>query len=248
MTVISNNLVSGTLSGLPGLTFQCNVGDTTYCTVTGNVFVDNANGGIWLKKTGVYHSSFNVIDGNVFLNNGGKSITIDSGCDSNVLGNNQYNGVWPADSGAGNRKQAGAVYFRVANNIVRSNVTGDGTWYVVPFEVEQADPESCVVSGVFTAPTKGLYSFQAAVRLAGGAGHEWAQLSIDAAGSTGYSAFFGSEVGAENVFPLAGATTFFLASGDTVQVRVRAGGGPGTKVLDVEASVNECWFAGHLIG
>lgn len=246
LTVISNNLVSGTMSAKPGLTFQCNVGDTTYCTVTGNIFVDNANGGIWLKKTGAYYSGFNVIDGNIFLNNGGKSITIDAGCNNNILGNNQYQGVWPADSGENNRKSAGSVFFRVANNTVRSNVTGDGTWYSVPFEVEQADPENCVAAGVFTAPTKGLYSFQAAVRMAGGASHTWAQLSITSVGGASYSAFFGVEVGAESVFPLAGATTFQLMQGDTVRVDVRVGG--GTKTLRVEASVNECWFTGHLIG
>lgn len=248
LTVISNNIISGTLSGLPGLTFQCNAGDTVFCVVTGNVFVDNAQGGIWLKKTGAYHSSFNVIDGNVFLNNGGKSITIDAGCDSNILGNNQYNGVWPADSGAKNRKQAGAVYFRVANNTVRTDVTGDATWYTVPFEVEQADTESTVASGIFTAPTKGLYAFDANVRLSEGASHTWGQLQFVTAGSASYTATLGIEAGTEDIFLLQGSTTFFLSAGDTVRVNVRVAGGPGTKVLDVEANINECWFSGYLVG
>lgn len=248
LSVISNNLVSGTLSGLPGLTFQCNAGDTTYCTVTGNVFVDNSNGGIWLKKTGSYHSSFNVIDGNVFLNNGGKSITIDAGCNSNILGNNQYSGVWPNDGGERNRKQAGAVYFRVANNTIRTNVTGDGSLYIVPFEIEQSDTENAVSSGVFTAPVKGLYAFDAAVRLIGGNGHEWGQLEFLRMGSATYTATMGVEVGTENIFVLQGSTTFFLDRNDTVHVQVRVAGGPATKVLDVAASVNECWFSGYLIG
>jgi hypothetical protein len=149
------------------------------------------------------------------------------------------------DNGFNNLKQTGSVAFRAYNNTLRSNVTGDGTLYTVPFDAENFDPGSNfdTTTGIFTAPTDGFYQLNATVRLEGGTNQTYAFIQIVTTNNT-----LQQEIDVTSgVFTSTIAGLVYMAIGNTAVVKVQCGGGTGGKIMNIVASPLLHQFSGFLV-
>lgn len=253
--VITGNIVNNTRSSRPGLQFQNNLATTSFCTVTGNTFTDNTGGGIHLFANGSFFASFNVLSGNNFQNNTNFDIQIDTGCIGNVLtGMSSQAVVKDFNRGGVNPKAGFLCSFRAYANTARSNVTGNGATYQVPFDgITVNNSNSYNVSGVFTAPISGVYHLTAAVRLQGGSTETFGQIKIVQAGSFVQTsqgevdiqtAPAGGQIGTIN---LKVDDLFFMQTGDTAIVQVSASGAASND-LTIPSSLVQTYFSGVLVG
>lgn len=136
--------------------------------------------------------------------------------------------------------------FFAYNASTRSNVTGDGTVYTVPFEVELFDQgNNYDAAGTFTAPVTGKYRFSGQVGVAvdtSAATAYQARLTTTANTITGYNT---STIGPNNWFYVHISCIVPMTAGDTSKFQVVATG--GTKNADVTNNTIWHWFGGELV-
>jgi hypothetical protein len=249
-SVITGNVINNTRSSKPGIGFQNNVGDTNYCTVTGNSIINNTGGGIDVGRntTSGFYSFENVFSANVFQNNTSFDIRIKAGNVNNVISGTQPGTVIIDETAPGDNMKAGfQCNFRVFNNTLRTDVTGDGTAYTIPFNGITKNRGSYVSGGTFTAPVTGVYQLNANVRLEGGSGQTSGVIAIVAAGTSSQTAVSASHTpGGSGVLVMNVSDLFYLNKNATVTVEATGIG--GSKNMDIAAASSQTWFSGTLVG
>jgi hypothetical protein len=131
-----------------------------------------------------------------------------------------------------------------------SNVTGDGTAYVVTTWTEEFENNNGTnmfdtATGIFTAPITGLYRFEMAVSLSDAAtsGFTSSQLALTLSGSTP-SIIIDKQFGANNVM-LNGSALVAINRGATARLTVTASGGSLT--ADIPANAALTYWSGMLV-
>lgn len=248
LCVIANNVITGTLSGLSGITFQNNFGSSNLNAITGNVLDSNGGYGINLKTGTGGSCSNNTITGNILRsNNTLGSIKIGSGCQGNVLRGNHYGALPDIDPLSYNQVEPGLVFFYVKNTVARTNVTGDNTSYQIPFDTitqnRNLGSSFNTTTGVFTSPITGLYQLSAGVRTSGGGLHDFLVLQIVTTGGIFANGVDYTDKGAQEC---AVSGTIFMRKGETAYVSVRVGG--DTKTVAITSEGNHNYLTGILVG
>lgn len=245
---ITGNVITATGSGLPGIKTQNNLAGCFYNTITGNTVIDGGAYGIHLYTNGANSSQHNSVTGNTIRGFGTASVKLDSGCDFNAVSGNVSDKLI-LDNGFKNIKQSGTSAFRARNNTLRTDVTGDGTLYQVPFDVEDFDVGGNfdTATGTFTAPADGFYQLNATVRLEDGLDQTYAFIQIVTTTETlqqGYDII--TTIGMETWAPSVSGLVY-MDAGDTAVVNVQCGGGTGGKIMDIVASPSLHQFSGFLV-
>jgi hypothetical protein len=248
LCVIANNVITGTLSGLSGITFQNNLGSSNLNVIADNVLDSNEGYGIKLKTGTGGSCSNNTITGNVLRsNNTLGSIKIGSGCQGNVLRGNHYGVLPDIDPLSYNQVEPGLVFFYAKNTVARTDVTGDNTSYQIPFDTitqnRNIGSSFNTTTGVFTAPITGLYQLSAGVRTSGGGLHDFLVLQLVTTGGIFANGVDYTDEGAQEC---AVSGTIFIRKGEAAYVSVRVGG--DTKTVDITSEGNHNYFTGCLIG
>lgn len=261
LSTITGNMIQSTVwasssYGGYGIGVQGNVRASNNITITGNVFVDNAAGGVNLRNrldTGFNAGAF-TISGNTFV--GGaltKSIRADDGVFGLCIGPNTYEGgiqLPDTKSTDGNRMSAGLASFSANMNVGATDVTGDGTAYTMPYTNVLHAYGCSLDGGVFTADVSGLYRFSAGAWISGASSNmTYAMISLVPVSTTGASPIrsgqtpggTGSSGQQLNISGL-----IRLNKGDTVSVQVAASG--LAKVADIQNNAEFNWFSGELVG
>lgn len=168
--------------------------------------------------------------GNIAMNSG---LTVDS------TGRN-YNTAQPA--------------FSAYLNTTKSDVTGDTTGYVIPFDTEVFDQGSNfnTANGTFTAPILGRYMLSTSVRSRSyTTSYTLVFVAILTSNRNYFTNMFGAgkvfETGAASDIVLNGCALVDMDAGDTATVLIEADG--STKTIDVIASAgssNQTAFMGYL--
>jgi len=152
-------------------------------------------------------------------------------------------------SSSGERTMPLQPAFLVGMSATGTNVTGDGTAYVIPFGSEMFDVGNNFSGTTFTAPVTGKYMFVGLVTLDGlAAAHTLGVLEVVATGDTvtigRIDVWAVSTPGADYTF--SGSTVLSLTAADTVNLTVTVFN--GTKTVEVwAAGSNLTRFAGYLI-
>ena len=140
--------------------------------------------------------------------------------------------------------------FRAAQSTGASNVTGDGTAYVVTtwtteFENNNGTTMFVAATGIFTAPITGLYRFEMAVSLSDAAtsGFTSSQLDLTLIGST-TTIIVDRQYGTNNVL-LNGSALVAINRGATAKLTVTASGGSLT--ADIPANAALTYWSGMLV-
>lgn len=131
-----------------------------------------------------------------------------------------------------------------------TNVTGTGTEYTVIFDSEEYDVGSNYnnTTGVFTAPTTGMYSFSFAVSVLGMLAASSSSYYFHQTGSATidyYGTFTTTSATTLGVSVVNGAHIIKLISGDALSVKFLVSG-EASDIVDVQATNSK--FAGVLIG
>jgi len=143
--------------------------------------------------------------------------------------------------------------FFAYNSTLRTNVTGDGTSYTIVFNTDLLDQNSDYnnTTGVFTAPVTGFYKFFASVSILDldGVQHTRGIFVFDLNAGTDTFSSYKSVCGSirRTVIHDLGvniSTGAYLTAADTVSVRLEIA--PGSKIVDVEASLLTS-FSGSLM-
>lgn len=183
--------------------------------------------------------------------------TTDSGVAVPALGNlNVLGGTRINTSASGStitiNNNGTTCLFSAYLSSTQSNVTGDGTVYIIPFNTALVNLGSAynTGTGVFTAPTTGNYMFSCTVNLEGLlTGHTEGIFSFY--GSVYESRFARYNMGAmatSGVFSSSGSFTIPMTAGDTMSVFAFVAN--GTKVVDVVGAAAPAIytnFSGYLI-
>jgi hypothetical protein len=131
-----------------------------------------------------------------------------------------------------------------------NNVTGDGTTYVIVFDVERFDQGSNfdTTTGIFTAPITGRYQISFVVALGQlGVANTDMDVQINSSNLTNIQAFRINPTAivqaTENSFP--GSLLIDMDAADTVKIQVTVSG--GTKIVDVVGTTGGgSFFSGYL--
>lgn len=241
---ITGNVITATGSDCPGIKTQNNLSGCFYNSITGNTIIDGGAYGIHLYANGPRSSHRNTVTGNAIRGFRTASVKLDRGCDSNTVAGT-ISDMPVLDNGFMNIKQSGTSAFRAWNGAPRYNVTGDGTLYQVPFNVEDFDVGGTfdTATGTFTAPTDGVYQLNATVCLEGGTGQTYAFLQIVTTHET-LQQGFDITPGAVSFTPTVSGLVF-MDAGNTAVVKVKCGAGGKTMSIPGSPSLHQ--FSGFLV-
>jgi len=142
--------------------------------------------------------------------------------------------------------------FLVSNTVTRSNVTGDGTYYPIPFDNERFDRGANFASDTFTASVTGQYYFTAAIRIDDLSSGTFEDLFIQLITSnesyrSGFASGLASAVYAGAIKSLCISTLADMDVNDTAFIRIYVKGGGKTVDVRGEAVTMETFFSGALI-
>ena len=135
--------------------------------------------------------------------------------------------------------------FRIALAATKSNVTGDGTLYTVPFDTVVYDQASNVSGATFVAPTKGIYLFTASVALTNLSTTSGINSLIYVNGVKNTSCYWNNTVQAANACSVVVTNYIKLNATDIVDIRAIANN--GTKSVNVNGAVSDTYFSGALM-
>ena len=159
------------------------------------------------------------------------------------------------DNGS-NAPASNLANFQALTFTTKTNVTGDGTAYAIVFDYESYDASDSysVSTGLFTAPMRGYYTFNAGFRLenlnANTSNDVDAYFRVTrlSAATNDYSIFKGALTKSSGgFFSVNGSMTTYLEATETVGVVVATSG--GTKIDDVTGFTNNrlCFFTGKQV-
>lgn len=140
--------------------------------------------------------------------------------------------------------------FSAYNSVLRSNVTGDGTAYTIPFDTVLFDQSSSLntSTGTFTAPVTGIYKLQSTVALSGlGSAHTALILTISTTGKS-YDVIDLNPANARdfnNNINVTGSVLVKLNAGDVANIQIAVYS--STKTVTVRNVLYNTVFSGHLV-
>jgi len=256
-TVVSGNYIDMAAIVKPGICCNGTAGVTNNCSFSGNTIIGTDIGillkrlEVWVSGAGFYESNYNSIIGNT-IKDCSEGIKIGKDCNGNVVKGNTFENcallINVSDTVSTTRIDSGLVSVVARNTVERTDVTGDGTDYVVPFDdlVSGSASDFDVTTGIFTAPIGGLYMFTSSLRVIGGSTHDNAVISLHFSNNPVYvrSAEYATDQTTQNV-SISGITRY-MRSGDTVEVIVSVAG--GTKTVEVQGEGQNCYFMATLLG
>jgi hypothetical protein len=125
----------------------------------------------------------------------------------------------------------------------QTNVTGDATEVLIPFNSELVDKSSNHLNGVFTVPLTGLYSLSAMIKLTGiASGHTdgWIRIAV---GSTSYyyQPQFASLADGAGSLGINYSTMVYATAGDAISIYLRVNGGAKTVDIYGSSSLETFW-------
>lgn len=258
-TVISGNFIDMGAIVKPGICFNGTAGDCIDNVISNNTII-TTNIGIYLKRfnplpalgdPGYYLSTYNAINGNT-LKSCSVGIRIGYECVGNNIKGNTFDTctklITIDDSVSNTKVDSALINVFARNTVVRTDVTGDGTAYTVPFDTLTTGTASDfdTATGVFTAQIAGVYMFTANLRLTTGAAHDNALISLHFSNSPVYvrSGVYSTDQATQSAH--VGGVTRYMKDGDTCEVIVNVGG--STKTVDVEGEGQYCYFMATFIG
>ena len=210
------------------------VGPLTYC-----IYSDH-------QGTSSYYNTF-AVSGNDFYN-GSKANTIGvsapSGANVSYVGDNIIN--LPNFISGTNVSVFSKPSFRAVSNTTTNNQTGDGTAYTVIFGIEEYDTENDYnnTTGQFTAPSDGVYLFNASIGVKDHATSAWTSVVAGiktTAVASGNNALESSVVAGD--VQLTGSVIVKMTAGQTAEVEVAASG--GSLAADIGPYINQMYFSGY---
>ena len=256
-TNISGNFIDMQAIAKPGITFNGTAGESNNCTVTGNTIIGTDIGihlkkiNPWVSGSGQFVSKYNSICNNTFKGCA-TAIKIGYNCISNILKGNTFESCTLLfdvdDSVTDTRMDSGLINVFARNTVVRTDVTGDGTIYTVPFDELTVGSAGNfdTATGIFTATIPGIYTFTANLRLIGGSVHDDALISLNFSNATTFVRGGVYATDQANIIAHVGGISRYMKVGDTAKVLIRVDG--GTKVVDVEGEGQYCYFIATYIG
>lgn len=168
---------------------------------------------------------------------------------SNITITPGANTITIAASGGGGTSSAFFAYLTTS----QSNVTGDGTVYVPIFDATTVNigGNYNTATGIYTAPSTGVYSFSSSISITGVTTHNDASIEfLTNIPTTYFTAIInpaGINVGGVLGFN-ASVNCIFLNAGDLIDVNVVVAGGTKTIGLFGDSNPYFCYFSGYFIG
>lgn len=176
----------------------------------------------------------------------GSTTTTSSTVIKSGSGNVAINSGLTIDS-TGRMTNATQPIFFTKNTSLISNVTGDGTTYLIVYNTEVVDQGANLSSAIFTAPVTGQYFFTMAVQLTGiGAGHTSGYVSIVTTGYTAIANLINPTAVAVSSGQIGLQCTALvnMTAGQTASANVTLSG--STKTVNI--SDTNTYFSGYLVG
>ena len=131
-------------------------------------------------------------------------------------------------------------------NAELSNVSGDGTAYVVVLNSERFDNNADHVNGIFTAPVGGVYHFDVLIGFAAIAdGNTVVSVSLVTSNHTEILFYRAGDSHTGGYILTSGSSTVFMDAADTAKISITVSG--GSKIVDIAATGNT-HFSGFLVG
>lgn len=257
LSIISDNVIemtgsTGTLK--PCICFNNLAGNTSRVVVSGNTLIGSPKAAVWLKHTvgaavgaaGYFSANQNAITGNT-VQACAAGVLIDTTCDYNevsVLTGDTAASRTVTDLGAHNRVPGKTDHWVLRHSAAITNVTGDGTQYVIPFNtVHKEIGDMSIASGVVTVENPGVYHLTAGLKVEPGAGTTFATLSILRNGSEVVVAAEENWATVPTAPDLGCGISIELDAGDTVSARLRVGGA-GSLNSGLASMLQANYFAG----
>lgn len=242
----------GSTNGASTSTLQSGTGALNVTATNGALTINSGTGALSISNDAAA-TTVNIATGaaakvaTLGSTNGASSLALRYGTADFSLASNTGNTIVALDTGEVTkpRQPAFAVYHSVASV---ANVTGDGTFYHMPFDTEQFDLGGNFAANTFTAPIAGRYQFNCTGSVGQvGAGHTLGLISLVTTDQTYNSAYMNpANMRASNdILQIQGCWCVPMDAGDTAYVQI--GIFNSTKTVDYYAAIGNAAFSGYLV-